>query len=207
MVGWHHQLNGHEFEQALGVGDRQGGLACCGPWVGNESDTTEPLNNNKSVHIMGLLHSKEFSQRNKTPNKEAWFPARQPAAPVLVSCGCCNKGTQNSREVVLDARNPRSRCQQGRAPWKPRRGRFLPLPGSDGSSVPWHVVASLPSLLRLHVASSLCVLYDEEVMKVTQSCLTLCDAMGWSPPGSSVHGVIQARILERVGISFSGGFS
>ena len=32
MVGWHHQLNGQEFEQALGVGDGQGGLACCGPW-------------------------------------------------------------------------------------------------------------------------------------------------------------------------------
>ena len=32
MVGWHHQLNGHEFEQALGVGDGQGSLACCSPW-------------------------------------------------------------------------------------------------------------------------------------------------------------------------------
>ena len=32
MVGWHHQLDGHEFEQALGVGDGQGGLACCSPW-------------------------------------------------------------------------------------------------------------------------------------------------------------------------------
>ena len=32
MVGWHHQLDGHEFEQAPGVGDGQGGLACCSPW-------------------------------------------------------------------------------------------------------------------------------------------------------------------------------
>ena len=32
MVGWHHRLNGHEFEQVLGVGDGQGGLACCSPW-------------------------------------------------------------------------------------------------------------------------------------------------------------------------------
>ena len=44
MVGWHHQLNGHEFEQALGVGDGQGILACCSPWGRKESDTTEPLN-------------------------------------------------------------------------------------------------------------------------------------------------------------------
>ena len=33
MVGWHHQLNEHEFEQALGVGDGQGSLVCCSPWV------------------------------------------------------------------------------------------------------------------------------------------------------------------------------
>ena len=32
MVGWHHQLDGHEFEQVLGVGDGQGGLECCSPW-------------------------------------------------------------------------------------------------------------------------------------------------------------------------------
>ena len=33
MVGWHHRIDGHEFEQALGVGDGQGSLACCSPWV------------------------------------------------------------------------------------------------------------------------------------------------------------------------------
>ena len=41
MVGWHHQLNGHESEQASGVGDGQGSLACCSPWSHKESDTTE----------------------------------------------------------------------------------------------------------------------------------------------------------------------
>ena len=44
MVGWHHRLNGHEFEQAPGMGDRHGSLACCSPWVCKESDTTERLN-------------------------------------------------------------------------------------------------------------------------------------------------------------------
>ena len=44
MVGWHHQLDGHEFEQALGVGDGQGSLACCSPWCWKESDTTGRLN-------------------------------------------------------------------------------------------------------------------------------------------------------------------
>ena len=44
MVGWHHLLNGHEFEPALGIGDRQGSLGYCNPWGHKESDTTERLN-------------------------------------------------------------------------------------------------------------------------------------------------------------------
>ena len=44
MAGWHHQLDGQEFEWPLGVGDGQGGLACCGSWGRKESDTTEWLN-------------------------------------------------------------------------------------------------------------------------------------------------------------------
>jgi len=46
MVGWHHQLNRHEFEQSLGDSEGQGSLACCSPWGGKESDTTEQPNNN-----------------------------------------------------------------------------------------------------------------------------------------------------------------
>ena len=41
MFGWHHQCNRHGFEQALGVGDGQGGLACCSPWGLQELDMTE----------------------------------------------------------------------------------------------------------------------------------------------------------------------
>ena len=41
MVGWHHRLDGHVFEQALGVGDGQGILVCCSRWSCKESDTTE----------------------------------------------------------------------------------------------------------------------------------------------------------------------
>ena len=41
MVGWHHRLKGHEFEQALGDDEGQGSLACCGPWGLKESDATE----------------------------------------------------------------------------------------------------------------------------------------------------------------------
>ena len=48
MVGWHHQLNGYEFEQAPGDGEGQGSLVCCSPWGHKESDTTEQLNNSCS---------------------------------------------------------------------------------------------------------------------------------------------------------------
>ena len=41
MFGWHHQLNAHEFEQAMGDGEGQGGLECCSPWGRKESDVTE----------------------------------------------------------------------------------------------------------------------------------------------------------------------
>ena len=44
MAGWHHRLDGHEFEQALGVSDGQGSLACCGSWGCKELNTTERLN-------------------------------------------------------------------------------------------------------------------------------------------------------------------
>ena len=57
MVGWHHWLDGHEFEQAPGIGDGQGGLACCRPWSCKELDMTEWLNWNelKECYIMSFL--------------------------------------------------------------------------------------------------------------------------------------------------------
>ena len=48
MVGWHHELKGYDFEQALGNGEGQGSLACYSPWGHKESDMTERLCNNSS---------------------------------------------------------------------------------------------------------------------------------------------------------------
>ena len=47
MVGWHHRLNGHEFEQTPGDSEGQGSLVCCSPWGYKESDMTQQLKNNK----------------------------------------------------------------------------------------------------------------------------------------------------------------
>ena len=52
MVGWHHQLNGHEFEQTPGDSEGQGSLACCSSWSCKESDTTYRLNNNNNQQCL-----------------------------------------------------------------------------------------------------------------------------------------------------------
>ena len=49
IVGWHHLLHGHEFEQALRDSEGQGSPACCNPWGHKESDTTERLNNHSKI--------------------------------------------------------------------------------------------------------------------------------------------------------------
>ena len=54
MVGWHHQLNGHEFDQTPGDGDGQGSLGCCSLWGHKESDRTEQLNNNNKTILPKL---------------------------------------------------------------------------------------------------------------------------------------------------------
>ena len=92
MVGWYHWLNGHEFEQALGVGNGQGSLACCSPWGHKESDTTEQLNWTEStslgeqdrlasyIHVLGYIHSSEW----------CWWPSESRDAP----CKAGFKGTK-----------------------------------------------------------------------------------------------------------------
>ena len=56
MVGWHHRLNGHEFEWTLRVGDGHGSLACCTLWSFKVSDIPWWLNNNKSRYIHNLIY-------------------------------------------------------------------------------------------------------------------------------------------------------
>ena len=55
MVGWHHWLGGHEFEQALGISDGQGGLECCSPWSHKESDMTEWLNWRRNIKMRFMV--------------------------------------------------------------------------------------------------------------------------------------------------------
>ena len=66
MVGWHHQLNGHEFEQTLGNGEEQGSLACCGPWGFKELYITEQLNSNNKQKLIAIITDKDLDLNSET---------------------------------------------------------------------------------------------------------------------------------------------
>ena len=63
MTGWHHRLNGDEFEQIPGDGEGQGSLSCCSPWGCKESDTTYRPNNNNNIY------KEEYIKQDTAPSK------------------------------------------------------------------------------------------------------------------------------------------
>ena len=89
--GWHHRLNGHEFESTLGVGEGQGGLACCSPWGHKESDTTEQLNwtesenDNLSLSFNFCIIFFHFSQKKK----------------LLGTAGILPQATNENSQIIL----------------------------------------------------------------------------------------------------------
>ena len=89
MVGWHHWLNGHEFEQAPGVGDGQRSLACCNPWGHKELDMTEwlncdgtELNRSRSCYMFEFLPL--HCHFCKVLKKHSPFPAHVPGCQALL---------------------------------------------------------------------------------------------------------------------------
>ena len=74
MVGWHHQLDRHEFEQALGDGDGQGSLACCSPWGLKELDTTEWLSWTLPIWTVSRGKQKSWEEASLYVQTEHWFP-------------------------------------------------------------------------------------------------------------------------------------
>ena len=64
LVGWHHRLSGHEFEQAPGDGEGQGSLACCSPWGRKELDMTEQPNNSIAHRWHSLLTVFNYNGEN-----------------------------------------------------------------------------------------------------------------------------------------------
>ena len=86
MVGWHHQLNGHEFEQTPGNSEEQGNVACCSSWGHKESDRTWQLNSNEwlgfsaftaGVWIQSLVGELRFCSQNCCPSSLTLTVTRQ----------------------------------------------------------------------------------------------------------------------------------
>ena len=78
MVAWHHQLNGHEFEQTPGDREAQGSLVCCSPWGCKELDMAQQLNNNKAKQFlrrMSQLYTLQIKTIRWIPPQLSFFPA------------------------------------------------------------------------------------------------------------------------------------
>ena len=137
MVGWHHWLNGHEFEQVLGVGAGRGGLACCSPWGRKELDSTEWLNNNKpklratvGFFFCSGLHSQErnwcwnteslcIATKTQSSQKKRKTDAETGAAEAL-----CNSQRMEKQELSLQI-NFSTQCG-----WKHHLYRRVEVKGS-----------------------------------------------------------------------------
>ena len=72
MAGWHHRLNGQEFEQTLGDDERQGSLVCCSPWGHKESDMTERVDNKGGMK--GSRHMSHGSTYKEHMEKQSCYP-------------------------------------------------------------------------------------------------------------------------------------
>ena len=84
MVGWHHRLDGHEFEQAPGVGDGQGSLACCSPWRRQESDTTERLNSSNTRFQAVSRKDRTHVSHVSCVGRQALYHQHHPGSPLCV---------------------------------------------------------------------------------------------------------------------------
>ena len=101
MVGWHHWLNGHEFEQAPGVGDGQGSLACCSPWGHKELDTTEQVNWTMEKYPILSKHLNEFSHsEHASPNSELGHPVSQKPHQDLLPVTAPPLGSSCHRRIL-----------------------------------------------------------------------------------------------------------
>ena len=95
MVGWHHRLDGCEFEQAPGVGDGQGGLACCSPWGREESDTTERFHFHFSLSLFTFMH-----WRRKWQPTPVVLPGESQGWESLVGCRLWGRTESDTTEAT-----------------------------------------------------------------------------------------------------------
>ena len=100
MAWWHHRLNGHEFEWTPGVGDGQGGLACCGSWGHKESDTTERLNWTE-LNWSWLEHFKLSEVKNVITIGATEGQRQEGTEWTFLVFAACSTGKGNSRSNLI----------------------------------------------------------------------------------------------------------
>ena len=88
MAGWHHRLDEHEFEWTPGVGDGQGGLACCNSWDRKESDMTERLNWIELGYCPGILYVSSLLTEQRTYGLVDWQGIWGSSSTQVLSRGC-----------------------------------------------------------------------------------------------------------------------
>ena len=96
MVGWHHRLNGHEFEQAPRVGKGQGSLVCCSPCGCKTSDMTEQLNNNFLPSEAFLLHHNILQRPGPLPFYLASYVIKAYKSATGIGLPWCSSGWESS---------------------------------------------------------------------------------------------------------------
>ena len=188
MAGWHYWLDGRESEWTPGVGDGQGGLACCDSWGRKELDTTERLN---WTELNGR------TSQNLTYRRQ-WHPT-----PVLLpwkSHGCrslvgCNPWVTKSQTWLSDFTSL-SIFMHWRRKWQPTPV-FLPGESHGWSSLSHRVRHDLNDLAAAVFGHKTKICLINVLVKVKLlCCVRLCDSMYCSLPSSSVHGIFQARLLS-----------
>ena len=118
MVGWHHRLNGHEFEQASEVGDSQGSLVCCSVWAREELDNTEGL----IVHVCSVMSVSFDPMECSLPVSSVYGILQTRILEWVV--------ISSSRDLPNPGMEPSSSCISGTGRWilLPLGHRENPLP-------------------------------------------------------------------------------
>ena len=105
MVGWHHRLNGHRFEQTLEDGQGQGSMVCCSPWGCQELDATEQLNNKERTHT-DVLTSNGPSDLSEPSLSLVSFLDALPHVPTWCSKIFSNEERKEGRRGLLGLGGP-----------------------------------------------------------------------------------------------------